>query len=276
MATSTGQGGSRGDDALRISTSDTPGEHPAKDQSKRALRPKDAATLVLVDHTGTAPRILMGQRRSTQVFLPNKFVFPGGRVDRADRSMACLGALSGTDTTRLLHDMKGQPGASRARALALAAIRETFEEAGIVIGEKPAQEAAKPRQSLDRAARPNDDPNQPPRNSWQQFLATGFKPSLAGLTFFARAITPPSRPRRYDTRFFMADARIIAHETGHSDDELRKIGWFTLDEIRALDLPNITRAVVEDLSLTLASPAYSRPVPYYRFVRGTFRRDLID
>ena len=112
-----------------------PGEAPVR--NARTLRPKDAATLILVDRTGPAPRILMGRRRASQVFLPNKFVFPGGRVDRCDRTMPALGDLPEIDRARLLHDMKGEPSDARARALGLTAIRETFEEAGLVVGTPP-------------------------------------------------------------------------------------------------------------------------------------------
>lgn len=233
----------------------------------RTLKPRDAATLVLVDHAHGEPRILMGRRRADQVFLPNKFVFPGGRVDPADRTIDALDDLPATDHARLLYDMKGRPSAARARALALAAIRETYEEAGLVIGA-----AALARTDRKRWSGGKDDAA---ATSWQRFLATGFAPRLSTLTFFARAITPPARPRRYDTRFFMADASTIACRKAAVDEELGEVGWFTLDEIRNLDLPNITRAVVEDLASLLATPQHGAPVPYYRFQRGTFRRDLI-
>lgn len=228
----------------------------------RALRPKDAATLVLVDRSGGEPRILMGRRHSAQVFLPDKFVFPGGRVDPADRAAASHDELAKTDVDRLLVDMKGATaGVPRARALALAAIRETFEETGLVIGHR-----------LDEASAGLGPARHP---SWRRFHEVGFVPRLAGLTFFARAITPPSRPRRYDTRFFLADAGMISARADVCDDELNQIGWFTLDEIRGLDLPNITRAVVEDAAACLASKGAPAAVPFYSFRQGTFRRDLI-
>lgn len=232
----------------------------------RALRPKDAATLILVDRRQGEPRILMGRRRSTQVFLPDKYVFPGGRVDRADRAMPALTELSAPDQSRLLNDMKGAPSSSRIRALALAAVRETFEETGLIVG------ARSPRAG---APGPVASAQPPVHATWQRFVATGYLPCLSGLRFLARAITPPARPRRYDTRFFLADAALVVHDCADCDDELRDLGWFTLDEIRALDLPNITRAVIEDLAQYLATPDPLAPIPYYRFQRGTFRRDLI-
>ena len=238
-----------------------------KHPSGRTLRPKDAATLVLVDCTGTAPRILMGRRRATQDFLPNKFVFPGGRVDRADSAIPALDELAPAQVQRLLFDMKGNPSPARARALGLAAIRETFEETGLLVAAPPPQPPL--------GNRGENRPHRTSHQAWQRFLAGGRVPRLSKLTFFARAITPPAHPRRYDTRFFMADAIHIAEHTAEPDEELDEIGWFTLDEVRALDLPNITRSVVEDLAQQLAARDTSVPVPYYRFERGTFRRDLI-
>ena len=60
---------------------------PATPDAKKPLVPRDAATLVLVDHTADAPRVLMGRRHPDMAFLANKFVFPGGRVDDADLSI---------------------------------------------------------------------------------------------------------------------------------------------------------------------------------------------
>lgn len=243
----------------------TPGEAPV-DTRGRALRPKDAATLVLVDRSREEPRILMGRRQPTQVFLPDKYVFPGGRVDRGDSTMLSLNELQAPDQALLLRDMKGKPSVARIRALALAAIRETFEEAGLIVGARP------PEPASNTLAVPLRTPT---HESWQRFLATGYLPLLSGLTFLARAITPPARPRRYDTRFFMADASLVAQTSASRDDELRDLGWFTLDEIRDLNLPNITRAIVEDLAQRLIAPSQNNPIPYYRFERGSFRRDLI-
>lgn len=237
---------------------------PVSGEAKLAgvrLRPRDAATLVLIDRSGREPRVLMGRRRSTQVFLPDKFVFPGGRVDRGDHTMASADELPDAVVRRLLHDMKGKPSAARARALALAAVRETFEEVGLVVG----CPLAVPSGRCSRHA------------SWQRFQQSGFAPTLAHLTLLARAITPPSRPRRYDTRFFMADAATVAFDVRQGDDELGEIGWFTLPEMRALDLPNITRAIVEDLAMRLARPQDAdSAVPYYSFRNGSFHRTLIE
>lgn len=247
--------------------------------AKRPLRPRDAATLVVVDASASRPRILMGRRRADLAFMPNKFVFPGGRSETADRVAPALGELPAVECERLLYDMKGRPSPARARGLAMAAIRETFEETGHLIGmpspDAPAQPPTIPAQAAPVSPRDATAPPAP----WQRFLEQGVVPHLTALRFFARAITPPGRPRRFDTRFFLAEARSVAKVVPPPDAELSEIGWHDLDEVRALDLPNITRAVVEDLSdmLDKGLDATRRtPVPYYFFRKGAFERILID
>ena len=203
----------------------------------------------------------MGRRHPGQVFLPDTFVFPGGRVEPADRALARRLALPPRETERLGYAVQGRPSDRRAAALALAAIRETFEETGFVVG-TPASNA--------RAAAPG---------AWRDFIRAGHHPRLDGLTFFARAITPPGRPRRYDTRFFLTDAAMVTQCGGNLDGELLDIDWFTLDEARQLNLPSITHHVIEDLAKLLARPAKrltARNVPFYRHRYGRFERTLLS
>jgi 8-oxo-dGTP pyrophosphatase MutT (NUDIX family) len=225
-----------------------------------AIRPRDAATLVIIDQSTGEPRILMGRRRPDQVFLPNKYVFPGGAVERADRFAPCADALRPSESAKLVIAMRGLPSLSRARALALAAARETFEEAGLLIGER----RALPRTEASGA--------------WERFLAQGVVPRIGAMTYFARAITPPGRPRRYDTRFFCIEASAIAHRVETLDGELSELDWFTFDDMRALDLPGITRVVVEDLWDRLKSGLPGpddAPVPFYFQRNGVAERVLI-
>jgi 8-oxo-dGTP pyrophosphatase MutT (NUDIX family) len=225
----------------------------------QALRPRDAASLVIVDRATGEPRVLMGKRRLDQVFIPGKYVFPGGGVEKSDRLVASADELRPVELAKLLLDMKGAPSRARARALALAAIRETFEEAGLLIGAP----ATRPLATTDK--------------NWSAFFAQGFWPKLSALTFIARAITPPGRPRRYDTRFFYVEAEAIAHRVETRDGELSGLHWITIEEARALDLPAITRVILEDLAAHLktgAQPA-ATPVPYYYHKNGSFRRDLL-
>lgn len=113
-----------------------PGEKLVKDQ--KALKPRDAATLVILDRTGAAPRVLMGKRRDDLVFMAGKYVFPGGRVDPTDRQVPMSSDLRPQEAAKLQVQMRGKPTKVRARSLALAAIREAFEEAGLLIGTRGA------------------------------------------------------------------------------------------------------------------------------------------
>lgn len=236
-------------------------ETPAAEAAKtQALKPRDAATLILVDRTAGLPRILLGKRRMDLKFMPGKYVFPGGRVDRADRTVDSGDDLKGPEIEKLLFDMKGGPSEARARALALAAVRETYEEAGLIIGA------------------PIGDAKAPAESSWQSFFAQGFRPALSPLTFFARAITPPGRPRRFDTRFFCVEASAVTFRGEPLQDELSDHVWMAIEDARGLDLPPITRTILEDLNDRLKADSLDSlevPVPYYFFRNGVFRRELI-
>jgi 8-oxo-dGTP pyrophosphatase MutT (NUDIX family) len=241
-----------------MSTAD--GKPPTEPLKTEADRPRDASTLIIVDRSSGEPRVLMGKRRMEQVFMPGKYVFPGGRADKDDKLVQSADELPAVESAKLLLDMKGTPSATRARGLALAAIRETFEEAGLLIGQ-----AVNPAPTTTAAG-------------WGDFLGHGFLPKLADLTFFARAITPPGRPRRYDTRFFCCDATAITHRIDSNDGELSGLHWLTIEDTRGIDLAPITRVIIEDLTdrFVSSSLAADAPIPYYHFKNGSFHRELLQ
>jgi 8-oxo-dGTP pyrophosphatase MutT (NUDIX family) len=222
-----------------IGTNETPQRSPAT----RAVRPRHAATLILVRRDGPEPRVLMGRRHGGHDFMPDKWVFPGGRIDPSDYRAASANELRPEVARRL---EKTAP-APRARALALAAVRETFEEAGLLLA---------------RSAPPRSV-----RGPWKDFFARGAAPDLAALQFVARAITPAVSPKRFDARFFLADAAaLISLDRAADCGELDEIVWVNLDEAQKLDLPSVTRFVLRELPQRLAEP--DRPVPSLRFARG--------
>ena len=238
------------------------------------LRPRDAATLIIIDSEGSAPKILLGKRRSDLKFMPGKYVFPGGRMDADDKGIAAVRELRQGEADKLLIDMKGRPSAARARGLALTAVRETFEEAGLIIGGAAAGTAG------NVLAPPSENPSleTPAAKTWRIFHEHGFAPDLAPLTYLARAITPPGRPRRFDTRFFCVEASAIAKTTDYNDGELSGLVWMTLADSRDLDLPPITRVILEDLAERIAARSLddpSVPIPYYFNRAGTFRRETV-
>lgn len=157
-----------------------------REQRWKNQRPRDASTVILLDRRESEPRVLLGRRHDRHVFLPGKYVFPGGRVDRGDGRVRAAAELDPRVQARLVNRMKQGQSLHRARALALAAVREVFEETGIAIG--------RPVPGIRSRAR-----------DWGAFYNLGLAPDLSGLRFIARAITPPRRPRRFDTRFFALD-----------------------------------------------------------------------
>ncbi|MEM6276133.1 MAG: NUDIX domain-containing protein [Pseudomonadota bacterium] len=201
---------------------------------------RDAATVILLREVAGARQVLMGQRGAKAAFMPSKFVFPGGALDAGDADVP------------LLH---GSPCAARLRedspqdlshALAVAAIRELWEETGLALG------------------RPGEWSDAPA--DWQAFAARGLVPDASALRFVFRAITPPGRPRRFDARFFLAPVSAVAGDADDfsaASDELSHLQWVPLDEARSLDLPFITEVVLAEIAA--ADPAATPvSVPFFR------------
>jgi 8-oxo-dGTP pyrophosphatase MutT (NUDIX family) len=231
-----------------------------RDQSFPDSEPRDAATLMLIDRSGPVPKVLLGRRHHTHKFMPGKFVFPGGRIEALDRTMTAISELHPEAEKKLLTRVAQQsPG--YARAFALAAVRELAEETGLLLGEKVNQ------------------PPQVPGEIWTEFAKACVCPDLGNIHFIARAITPPRRPRRFDTRFFTADASSIAHTIEGvvgPDSELVELTWVPIAEATHLDMPTITGVVLEELGARVAAGmGHSLPVPFYFMVEKTFHRELL-
>lgn len=193
-------------------------------------RPRLAASLILTRRRASgAVELLLGRRSGGHVFMPQKYVFPGGRVDRAD-GYAPLAREPRDDVRAVLTRVLSE---RRARAAAAAALRETAEETGLLL----AQPGAILR----------------PGAAWQAFAAAGVRPDAAALDLVARAITPPGRTRRFDAWFFHAEADQIHGDSRLvSNGELEDLRWVELDAARHLDIPIITRFVLSELEARLA------------------------
>src|SRR6185295_6244765 len=97
-----------------------------RDQTHPNLKPRDAATLIIVDRSGAQPKVLLGKRHPDLKFMAGKLVFPGGRLEPGEKNMPVVSGLDPFAEARLMQRVT-RPTADKARGLALAAIRETFE-----------------------------------------------------------------------------------------------------------------------------------------------------
>ena len=206
---------------------------------------RDAATVIVLRDRASTPQVLMGQRGATAAFMPDKVVFPGGAVDASDAQVPLATPLPTLCADRLRDDC----AQDLAQALAAAAIRELWEETGLILGT------------------PGTWPGPVPED-WAEFAAAGFIPSARALQFVFRAITPPGRPRRFDARFFLVDAGEIASDLddfSRAQDELSHLQWVPLATARhEYDLPFITEVVLAEVEARAHDPAPPASVPFFK------------
>ncbi|MBT5414058.1 MAG: NUDIX domain-containing protein [Rhodospirillaceae bacterium] len=218
------------------------------------VRARDAASLVLIREGDRGPEVLMGQRSKNLDFMPHRYVFPGGRLDTEDHRVRPATDFRPSVKDKLARSLPPD----RARALAVAAIRETFEETGLILG-KP---APAPKGSV--------------TEDWKGFLDLGLAPALDELDAIGRAITPAQLPKRFNARFFVARADHVQGEIVGSG-ELINIGWLPVEEAIAMGIADITE-IVARLALRWFQHPQTRftrdPLPLYCFRRG--RRMVIE
>ena len=204
---------------------------------------RDAATIVLVRDTAAGPAVLMGQRGSKAAFMANKFVFPGGAVDAADGQVPTARALDKGLSRQLAHLNAGPSP----EALVNAVIRELWEETGQIMG----------------AVGPTPDVMPP---DWHGFLSRGLLPAPDPMRFFFRAVTPPGRPRRFDARFFFAEADALVTDPDDfsgASGELAHLQWVPLGDARGFPVPFITDLVLAEVQEIWADRTARRPVPFF-------------
>lgn len=223
------------------------------------MRPRHAATLILIDGRGANARVLVGKRHPRHAFMPTKLVFPGGRTDPSDRRVKCSAALDPREALRIAGS-GSRASAGLGRAIALSAIREAYEEAGILLGQSGPFSSTLP--------------------AWRGFMEHAVVPGLDRLRLVGRAITPPGRVRRFDARFLAAHRRDVAVELpgGGPSGELGELTWLPIGAAKAADVPAITRTILEELQRRLADDpdlTPGVPAPLYRLHRNLFVREWI-
>jgi 8-oxo-dGTP pyrophosphatase MutT (NUDIX family) len=227
-------------------------ERTARKALDRTPRPRIAATVVLTVGDPRDPKILMGKRSARHDFMPSVYVFPGGRVDRIDSYAGYAGDLSAR-TERIL---EAAVSPRKARAIALSCIRETYEETGLMIGS------------------PEPQPSRNMRNpTYDAFRQAGLSPDLSELEVFGRAVTPPHRHKRFDAWFFHRHLGDVAPPPVSDSPELLDVGWFTFDQIKALELQRATKMMIKVFRDYVRRDTPPDTIFYSRAVRGVFRQE---
>jgi 8-oxo-dGTP pyrophosphatase MutT (NUDIX family) len=216
------------------------------EERSRPTRPRDAAGLVLLRRRGAGREVLLGRRRATAKFLPGVYVYPGGRLDPEDRwesgfeeRFAALPGGLDRATTRLAH------------ALLRAAVRETYEETGVLVG-SPGRAKAEGTPAI-----------------WQAYREAGLQPAFHAARLFVRAVTPTFSRIRFHTRFFLMDATDLAIGEVR-DGELEDVGWVPLGEARRLPMVDVTEFVLDRAERELLES----PVPLFSYRNDDLRPDL--
>ncbi len=225
---------------------------PVRAPGTPAVRPKEAATLIIHRGNGAGIEVLMGERHRKHRFMPHHWVFPGGRIDPTDARVRTGTELRPDVAAQLQRKLTR----ARAHATAIAAVRETFEETGLVIGA------------------PDPVPGRRVPKVWQSFFGTGMAPALDNLEYIARAVTPPIRPLRFNARFFMVHTRHVTGDLAGSG-ELVDLRWFPIGQARGLEMPMITRKIlfhIEDLITSPPPPDPDRPIPYFKHMGDCHKR----
>lgn len=217
---------------------------------------RDAATLILFRHTHGQIEVLMGERHGGNAFMPGQFVFPGGKLDPNDYRIRPAYPLSAVSVARFARAPRTGP--RKALGLALAAIRETYEETGLrIAGPAPPKAAPAPK-------------------GWRGFCSEGaLAPDPSRLIYVFRAITPAGRPRRFDARFFIAPAEAATGELTPSE-ELGKLHWVTLPATEKLQLPDITKLVLKHLPEWVTPAALNDPDLLLPFSRGRIGKRVVS
>lgn len=196
----------------------------------RPVRPRDAASLILLRRdAGRAVEVLLGRRAGKHRFLPDVYAFPGGRLDLSDRLDTIVNDLNFNDNSAF--DLSCPP--SLTRALAVAAVRETWEETGIALG---------------------------------RIAAGRLQPDLSGLRYVGRAITPAESPIRFHARFFLQDVSDRPLTLGGSG-ELLDLAFRPLEAALRLPLADITEFMLHQIGRLGPDLRPERPV-FWRYRRG--------
>jgi 8-oxo-dGTP pyrophosphatase MutT (NUDIX family) len=209
-------------------------------QAVTPVRPVDAASLLIVRHGSDGAEVLMGRRPQNARFAPGVFVFPGGKIEREDFSVGSVGELE-----KSIIDKVAVAGSRRkAQGFAKAAVREAYEETGLLLVE-PGEVG---------------DVGNP---SWLAIKRQGLAPALKHMDYVGRAITYAGSPVRFHARFFLVNAEHVSGEV-RGNGELEDIEWHPIGQALALPIFDVTEFILSELGRQLRTYSPRKPVLSYR------------
>jgi len=171
-------------------------------------KPRDAATLILMrdaDRARTGIEILLLRRHTKSSFMPGAYVFPGGRIEAADYTREAERICHGLSFKQAQDIISGTHPTKKALAFFVAAIRETFEEAGILLAYREIPDfVAFDDDEKTRFTKYRKEVRKDPFSFAKIIDREGLKLAAEKLFYFARWITPEISPIRFDARFFVA------------------------------------------------------------------------
>ncbi|MGE0483737.1 MAG: NUDIX hydrolase [Gammaproteobacteria bacterium] len=221
---------------------------PAADSPRPHVRPRDAASLVIHRQRRTHHEVLMGRRGGKARFKPGVYVFPGGVLERHDyRARPLRGLDDAVPPLLAVGDSQ-----AKANALAMAAVREAFEEAGLLYGSP-------------------GDVGAVGHDTWAEFRRRELAPDLAALDFLGRAITPSFQPLRFHARFFAVEADRLSGEL-RGDGELEDLRWIRLDDTAGFEMMMVQEMILATLGRRLAG----QDAPPQRLFFRWGRRNVVD
>ncbi len=226
---------------------------------------------------GFGAEVLLGRRSGRSRFMPGIYVFPGGRVGPEDRQPSGF-------AESLPNPPPDLDRATRQRlpVFARAALRETYEETGLLLGAAEVPSAPSPRRGtpgpggsglggsglngsgLDGSGLGGSGLGG--AAPWKAFAAAGLDPGFAGMRLVARAITPANSPVRFHTRFFLAEGTAAVGEIA-GDGELEDIHWAPIENLPELPMADITHLVLEEaLAHRAEAGGPGRPAPLFHWI----------
>ena len=201
---------------------------PKKDKDTKIIKPRNAASLVLLKEYNNDVKVLLGKRSNKTRFMPGAWVFPGGVLDKNDFKIKKIKYLN----KNIVKKLAVANNTNLANALAIASIRETAEETGLMLGLK----------SKNIPIIKNEDEN----NGIILMSKAGLAPDLSKLLYLGRAITPTFSPIRFHARFFLADAKDLAGKI-KTTNELVEIKWISLKKATKLPMADVTEFMINEL-----------------------------